>query len=126
VPGGYLAALTNTERGGNRSIQSKKVGVVLKTRERTRGACRPQSSTDTFSLTLHMVDDDGQVIHHETRSDLTCNRRVGQEHFKVTYGVKHCAGSKAPTNRHSNGTVTITATTEDGELVETRTLKCKQ
>ena len=115
----------NTERNGNRSIQTKKVGVVLKTRERTRGACQPQSSTDTFSLTLHMVDDDGHVIHHETRSGLACNRRVGQEHFKVTYDVRHCAGSKAP-NRRSDGVVTITATTEDGELVETRTLKCKQ
>jgi hypothetical protein len=125
VPGGNLAALTDTERQGNRSIQKKKVGVVLKTRERSPGACRPQSSTDTFSLTLLMVDDDGHVVHNETRSGLACNRRVGQEQFKVTYGVNHCAGSKAP-NRRSDGIITITATTEDGELVETRTIMCKQ
>ncbi len=72
-----------------------------------------------------MVDDDGHVIHEETRSGLTCNRRVGKEKFEVTYDVRHCAGSKSP-NRRSNGKVTITATTEDGELVATRTLKCKQ
>ena len=126
MPGGHLAALTDTERGGNRSNQTKKVGVVLKTRERTRGACQPQTSADTFSLTLLMVDDDGHVIHDETRSGLSCNRRVGQEQFKIKYGVNHCKGSKAPTNGRSDGIVTITATTEDGQLVETRTIKCKQ
>jgi hypothetical protein len=72
-----------------------------------------------------MVDDDGDVIHHEKRSGLACNRRVGQEQFEVTYDVNHCAGSKAP-NRRSDGSVTITATTDDGELVETRTIKCKE
>jgi len=72
-----------------------------------------------------MVDDDGHVIHDETRSDLTCNRRVGQEKFKVKYGVNRCAGSTPP-NKRSDGTVTITATTDDGELVETRTIKCKK
>jgi len=106
-------------------MQTKRVGVVLKARERTRGACQPQSSADTFSLTLLMVDDDGHVVHNETRSGLTCNRRVGQEHFKVNYGVDHCAGSQAP-NRRSNGIITITATTDDGVLVEKRTIKCKQ
>jgi hypothetical protein len=72
-----------------------------------------------------MVDDDGDVIFDETRTDLTCDRRVGQEKFQVTYEVENCAGSVAP-SRKSKGEVTVTATTEDGELVSSRTLKCNK
>jgi hypothetical protein len=72
-----------------------------------------------------MVDDDGDVILDETRTGLTCNRRVGREKFMVTYEVENCAGSEAP-RRHSKGKVTVTATTEDGELISRRTLKCNK
>jgi hypothetical protein len=73
-----------------------------------------------------MVDDDGDVIFDETRTDLTCNRRIGQQKFMVDYEVKHCAGSEAPEDRRSKGEVTVTATTEDGTLVSNRTLKCNK
>ena len=43
-----------------------------------------------------MIDDDGDVIMDETREGLTCNRRVGQQKFMVTYEVENCAGSEAP------------------------------
>ena len=125
VPSGNLAALNKTNERGNRSKQHKKVGVVLKAREQTRGACQPGSSTDTFSLRLLMVDDDDDVILDETRTGLTCDRRVGQEKFMATYEVENCAGSEAP-SRSSKGTVTVTATTEDGEIVATRILKCNR
>jgi hypothetical protein len=125
VPGGNLAALNKTTSLGRGSTQTEKVGVVLKARERTRGACRPGSSTDTFWLRLQMVDDDGDVILDETRTGLTCDRRTRQQKFMATYEVKHCAGSKAP-DGSSKGEVTVTATTEDGELVAERTLKCKR
>ena len=125
VPGGNLAVLSKTNSRGKRSKQTKKVGVVLKARERTRGACRPGSSADTFSLRLQMIDDDGDVILDETRTDLTCDRRVGQEKFKATYEVENCADSEAP-SRSSKGNVTVIATTEDGELVSSRTLKCNK
>ena len=125
VPSGNLAVLKKTTSLGKGSTQTKKVGVVLKGRERTRGACRPGSSTDTFSLRLHMVDDDGDVILDETRTGLTCDRRVGQEKFMATYEVENCAGSEAP-DRSSKGEVTVTATTEDGELIAKRTLKCNK
>jgi hypothetical protein len=68
-----------------------------------------------------MVDDDGDVILDETRSG-TCNRRARRQKFEATYEVENCAGSEAP-DKKSNGVVTVTATTEDGELVATRTLK---
>jgi hypothetical protein len=147
VPGRNLAVLKKTTSHGNeansqgnkansqgnkansqanRSKQTKKVGVVLKARERTRGACHPKSSTDMFSLRLRMVDDDGDVIFDETRTDLTCNRRIRQEKFQVTYEVENCAGSEPPTSRSSKGEVTVTATTEDGTLVSSRTLKCNK
>ena len=70
-----------------------------------------------------MVDDDGDVILDETQTGLTCDRRVGQKKFKATYEVENCAGSMAP-SRSSRGDVTVTATTEDGDLVAIRTLKC--
>jgi hypothetical protein len=70
-----------------------------------------------------MVDDDGDVIMDETREGLTCNRRVGREKFRATYEVENCAGSEAP-SRRSKGRVTVTATTDDGELVSRRTLRC--
>jgi hypothetical protein len=145
VPSLNLAALNKTEsngnrpsktrfRGsrskkakslGNRSKQTREVGVILKAKERTLGACRPMSSTDTFSLRLQMVDDDGDLILDETRTGLKCDRRVDQEKFMVSYEVENCAGSEAP-RRKSNGEVTVTATTEDGELIASRVLKCKK
>jgi hypothetical protein len=72
-----------------------------------------------------MVDDDDHVIFDEKRSDLKCDRRIGQEKFMVEYDVENCADSEAP-NRRSKGEVTVTATTEDGELIATRTLKCNK
>ena len=110
-------------------MQTKKVGVVLKARERTRGACRPGSSTDTFSLTLSMVDGEGHPIEVEDggiRTGLTCDRRIRQQKFLATYEVENCAGSEAP-DRSSKGEVTVTATTDDGgELIAKRTLKCNK
>ena len=73
-----------------------------------------------------MVDDDGDVIHDETYADLTCNRRIRQQKFMVDYGVENCEGSMPPEGRNSKGNVTVTATTEDGELVAIRRLKCNR
>jgi hypothetical protein len=125
APGRNLATLKKATSLGRGSTQTKKVGVRLKAIERTRGACRPGSSTDTFSLRLHMVDDDGDVILDEIRTGLTCDRRIRQQKFMATYEVENCAGSEAP-SRTSAGEVTVTATTDDGELVVSRTLKCKK
>jgi hypothetical protein len=133
VPGRNLAVLKKTTSLGKGSTQTKKVGVVLKARERTRRACRPGSSTDTFSLRLHMVDDNGEVILDETRTGLTCDRRIRQQKFMATYEVENCAESKAPgkdskgrAKRNSKGEITVTATTEDGELIASRILKCNK
>jgi len=124
VPRGKLAVLKGTQSLGRGSVKAGQVGVVLKAEERSRGACRPGSSTDTFSLRLQMVDDDGGVILDEIRTGLRCDRRVGREKFTVPYSVENCAGSEAP-SRRSAGHVTLTATTADGELVASRTLECK-
>ena len=125
MPGGNLAVLKRTQSLGKGSTKTKKVGVVLKAKEKSRRACRTKTSTDTFSLRLQMVDDDGDVIMDETREGLTCNRRVGQQKFMATYEVENCAGSEAP-DRRSKGRVTVTATTDDGKLVSSRTLKCNK
>ena len=98
---------------------------MLKAREQTGGACRPGSSKDTFSLRVRIVDHDGQLILDETRNDLTCDLRIGQEKFMATYKVENCAKPDAP-SRSAKGVVTVTATTEDGELVAIRTLKCNE
>ena len=122
-----MAVLKKTSPDGRGSTQTKKVGVVVKARERTRGACRPGSSTDTFSLRIQMVDDDeSEPFFDQTLTDLTCNRRIRQQKFQVEYDVENCAGSVAPDGRNSKGEVTVTATTEDGELVATRILKCNR
>jgi hypothetical protein len=137
VPGRNLAVLKKTNSGGKGSTQIKKVGVVLKARERTRGACRPGSSTDTFSLHLLIVDDDDidNPILDKTRFGLTCDRRIRQQKFMATYKVENCAGSEAPgksskgkgsKGRSSKGKVTVTATTEDGQLIASRILKCNK
>jgi hypothetical protein len=134
--------LKKTDSGGKGSEQTKKVGVVLKARELTRGACHPRSSTDTFSITISMVDGNSDApFFEETRTGLTCNRRVGQEKFWPTYTVENCAGPE-PSDKSSNGKadknskgkarkssksqITVTATTEDGELIASRTLKCNK
>ncbi len=67
----------------------------------------------------------------ETRTGLTCDRRVGQEKFWATYTVDNCEGGVAPVDRSSVGGVTVTATMHaDGTLIDTlvaeRTLKCKR
>jgi len=125
VPGGNLAALNKTNSRGRGLTRTKKVGVILKARERTRGACRFGSNADTFSLRLHMADDDGGIVLDENRTGLKCERRISQEKFMATYRVENCAGSIAP-DRRSRGEVTITATTEYGELIARRTLECKK
>jgi len=125
VPGRNLAFLKKTSSLGRGSTQTKKVGVVLKAREQTKGACRPGSSTDTFSLRIRMVDDDGDIVFDKTRPGLTCDRRIRQQKFMADYNVVNCAGSVAPI-KSSKGKVTVTATTDDGELVVSRTLKCKK
>ena len=126
VPGGNLAVLKKTNSSGKGSEQTKKVGVVLKARERTRGACRPGSSTDTVSVRLTMVNsDNGKVIFDEIHEDLTCDRRLRQEKFMVHYEVEDCEGSVAP-SRSSKNEIEITATTEDGTLLASRTLKCNK
>jgi hypothetical protein len=125
VPGGNLAALNKTNSRGRGLKRAKKVGVILKARERTRGACRFGSNADTFSLRLRMEDDDGGIILDKTRTGLKCERRISQEKFMATYRVENCAGSIAP-DRRSRGEVTLTATTEYGELIARRTLACKK
>jgi hypothetical protein len=122
-PTNNLATLRQTTTGGSRSTQTKNVTVSLKARERTKGACR--SGMDALSIRLHMVDDDGDVILDETRTGLTCNRRIRRQKFMATYEVENCAGS-VPPERNSVGEVTVTATTEDGELIASRTLKCRK
>jgi len=72
-----------------------------------------------------MVDGHGVEILNDLRTGLTCDSRVGQEKFAVNYGTESCGGSAAPRGR-SNGVVEVTATTEDGELVVSRTLKCNK
>jgi len=125
VPAGNLAVLNKTQSNGKGSTETQKVGVVLKAQEQRPGACRPGESTDAFSLRLQMVDGNGIVILDQTRDGLTCDRRVGQETFMVDYGVENCAGSVAP-SRNSTNEVVVTATTEDGELVVSRTLRCNR
>jgi len=125
VPAGNLAVLNKTQSNGTGSVQTKKVGVVLRAQEQSVGACRPGASADTFSLRLQMVDANQNVILDETRTGLTCDRRIGQEKFMATYEVGNCEGSEAP-SRNSENDVTITATTEDGELVAIRALKCNK
>jgi hypothetical protein len=126
VPGRNLAVLKKTSSGGKGSEQTKKVGVVLKARERTRGACRPGSSTDTVSVRLTMVNSDNRkVIFDEIHEDLTCDRRLRQEKFMVHYEVEDCEGSEPPSRRSKNE-IEITATTEDGTLLASRILKCNK
>jgi hypothetical protein len=128
VPGGNLTVLRKTGSNGKGSERTKKVGVVLKARERTRGACRPGKSVDTVSVRLTMVNsDNGKIIFDEIHEDLTCDRRLRQEKFMVHYEVEDCEGSIAPTiRRTSKNEIKITATTEDGTLLASRNLKCNK
>jgi hypothetical protein len=80
-----------------------------------------------------MVDANGEVILDETRTGLTCDRRVSQQKFMATYEVENCAesepsgkSSKGKADKGSKSKVTVTATTEDGELIAKRTLKCNK
>jgi hypothetical protein len=125
TPGGNLVSLNQTSDSGSRSEQTKSVFVQLDVRDRTPGACRSGEDASQFSLQLQMVDDDGDVILDETRTGLRCDRQTEQQRFDATYSVQNCAGSVAP-RKNSKGEVTITATTEDGELVSTRTIGCNK
>jgi hypothetical protein len=74
-----------------------------------------------------MVDDDEtEPFYEKTLTGLKCDRRIRQQKFMVDYDVENCAGSVAPGRRNSKGEITVTATTEDGELVATRILKCNK
>jgi hypothetical protein len=91
-----------------------------------------------------MVDANGTdipIMGGGTRTGLTCDRRIGQQKFMATYTVDNCAesepsdqsskgkankGSKGRANKSSKSQITVTATTEDGELIASRTLKCNK
>jgi hypothetical protein len=74
---------------------------------------------------VRLVDDDGDVILDETQEGLVCDRAIGQRKFTAHYDVENCRNSVAPT-AVSRGTVRVTATTDDGELVVDRTLLCQR
>lgn len=121
VPVGNLATLRETASGGEGSETTRKVGVMLRARDSAGNTCQPDSSA--FSLRLRVVDDDGDVLLDETRESLACDARVHRERFSVHYGVANCAGSTAP-SENSRGRVTLLATTEYGDLVAHRALRC--
>jgi hypothetical protein len=91
-----------------------------------------------------MVDANGNdipIMGGGTRTGLTCDRRIRQQKFMATYTVDNCAGPE-PSDKSSNGKsdknskgkarkssknqITVTATTEDGELIASRILKCNK
>jgi hypothetical protein len=72
-----------------------------------------------------MIDDDGDIILNQTRRGLKCDRRIHQQRFFATYDVENCKDSTAP-DKKSVGIITVTATTDDGDLVVDRNLMCKK
>jgi hypothetical protein len=127
LPGGKLAALRNVASGWKTSTLARSVTVRLKAEDVTPGSCTTGESSDPVTLSLLLVDDDGDVIINRSKPGFVCS--FGETiHAKFTTrfeGPKNCEGSVAPAQQPTQGDLFATATTDDGSLMVTRQIMCK-
>jgi hypothetical protein len=126
VPAGNLVVLKNTSTGGKGSELARSVSVILNARDVTPGSCPPGSSSDPVTVSLRLVDDDGDTILNESsKSGFVCTAGTSTNaKFTAFYRVENCKGSVAP-EKTSMGAVDATASTAHGSLNRTRRVQCK-
>jgi hypothetical protein len=128
VPQGNLVALKNVSTGGKGSKLTRTVSVKLEAREVSPGSCPAGEISEPTSVTLRIVDDDGDVVIDRTKNSFVCESGK-QTHMKfgVRYeGPENCAGSVAPTRQVSKGDLFVIASTADGSLDDTLRIQCKR
>jgi hypothetical protein len=128
VPQGNLVALKNVGDGGKGSKLTRTVTVKMEAQEVAPGSCPIGEISAPTSVTLHIEDDDGDVVIDKTKNTFVCESGK-QTHVKfgVRYeGPENCAGSVAPTTQVSKGDLFVTASTADGSLDDTLRIQCKR
>jgi hypothetical protein len=128
VPQGNLVALKNVSTGGKGSKLTRTVTVKMQAREVSPGSCPDGETSAPTSVTLHIEDDDGDVVIDKTKNTFVCESGK-QTHVKfgVRYeGPENCADSVAPTTQVSQGDLFVTASTSDGSLDDTLRIQCKR
>jgi len=125
LPGGSLATLQNVATSGKASTVTTSVAVRLKAVDLTPGSCTAGSSSDPATVSIHLEDDDGDVILDRSKTGAVCtNGKKTYAKFPVTFeGPKNCKDSLAPASQ-SKGTISIQATTGNGAVLTTRKLTC--
>jgi hypothetical protein len=128
TPAGNVATLRNTADNGKGARQDDIVTVNIKAESRTPGSCTSGDSSEPISVTLRMVDDDGDVIADSTKVGYRCFGTQGGQNnlrFLVRYKKNNCEGSVAPPpGSGSTGEIDVTVTTGHDEFEGTRGIKC--
>jgi hypothetical protein len=129
-PAGNLVTLNKTETNGKGSRKVTNVTVNVHAESRTPGSCTSNDSSEPVTLSLLMVDDDGDVILDESKVGYQCfGTGPNSVKLQALYTPNNCLNSQPPQNGiTSTGLVSVTASISGDHgppLIESREIKCK-
>lgn len=129
-PAGNLVTLNKTQRGAKGSTKTANVTVNVHAESRTPGSCTSDDSSEPVTLSLLVVDDDGDVILSESKVGYQCfGTGTNSVKFPARYTVANCAGSVSPQEgTTSTGLIGVTASISGDHgppLIVAREIKCK-
>lgn len=129
-PAGNLVTLNKTATLGKGSRKITTVTVNVHAESRAPGSCTAEDSSEPITLSLLMVDDDGDVILDESKVGYQCfGTGANSVKFQARYTELNCEGSVAPQGSlTSTGVIDIEASTSGNHgppLIDTRNIKCK-
>jgi hypothetical protein len=92
------------------------------------GSCPEGALSAPTSVTLHIEDDDYDVVFDGTKNGFVCESgKTTHMKFGVRYvGPENCKGSVEPTGQVSQGELFVNASTGDGSLDDTLRIQCKK
>jgi hypothetical protein len=126
LPGSDLARLRDVSSSGKAASLVKTVTVRLRAVDITPGSCGSTASSDPVSVSLDLLDDDGQVIADQSRTGVVCTPlKKTHVKFPVFYeGPKNCQGSAVPAVKSRGDVTGLVSTSDGGALVIDRKITC--
>jgi len=130
MPAGNLVTLNKTATAGKGSRKTVNVTVNVHAESTTPGACTSNDSSEPVTLSLLLVDDDGDVILAESKEGYQCfGTGSNSVKFPTRFTIPNCADSVPPQDGiTSTGFIAVTASISGDHgppLVVTRDVKCK-
>ncbi len=128
VPQGNLAALRNVGSGGKGSTLERSLTIQLEAQEASPGSCPDGATSGPTTVSLHIEDDDGEVIFDGSKNSFVCTagNRVNVKFGVVYRGPENCENSAVPSPQTSRGEIIVNATTAAGSLNDVLGILCKR